>query len=160
VKVELPAACGSRFVLLMGCCLIVGCGGGGESTYPVTGKVAFSDGSTLKYGGEVVFISTDLPKRVRISGFFGPDGNYSLTSSEGGDGAVAASYEIAVFPTVPDDDTDGMTEAEVDQLSGQIDAKFSNPSASGLKLTVSAGASPQEFNIEVTKSKKRKRARR
>ena len=145
--------------LALAACFILGCGSHNPPTYPVTGKVVLPGDKTLQYGGEIVFISTDGPKRMRASAVFGPDGKFELSTFAPGDGAVEGNYEVAVIPTVPDELEGKISEREYDKLAEQIDARFLNPSASGLKFSVSAETSPHDFRVEVTRPKKKSRRR-
>ena len=147
-------------VILAGCCLTSGCGGDEATVYPVSGEVTFPDGSKLKYGGSIVFIRTNSEERNRASASFGPDGRFELSTYERGDGAVEGEYNVAVVPKVPEEGEARLTEEEYLDLEVQIDQRFQNPSASGLKFTVAAETSPHEFRVEVTKPQKRSRRRR
>lgn len=134
----------------------VGCSGSKLPTYPVSGQVVFPDGSTLERGGIVRFICNDVTPPVTADGIFGPDGKYQLTTFHEGDGAVAGEHQVIVIATVPDDREPGMSLKEYTKSLHPIDDRFKNPSASGLRFTVSAETSPHEFRIEVTRPKRRR----
>ena len=80
-------------ITLLACLLFAGCGPSGPAVYPVTGLVTFNDQPLTT--GTVVF----LPKSggSPAQGEIGPDGKYTLTTYEAGDGAV--SYTHLTLPT-------------------------------------------------------------
>jgi hypothetical protein len=73
-----------------------GCGGGTSTanTHAVSGKVTGPDGSPLA-GGMVSFDGIGA-KGHKATGDIGPDGSYSLSTSEPGDGAPEGEYRISV----------------------------------------------------------------
>lgn len=72
-----------------------GCGGSGTAdTHPVNGKVTGPDGSPLS-GGMVSFDGVGA-KGHKATGEIGPDGSYTLSTLEPGDGAPEGEYNITV----------------------------------------------------------------
>ena len=70
-------------------------------TYPVTGKVVFSDDTPLATGGVILWESVpdkagELP--FNASGAIQADGTFELTTFEEGDGAVAGEHRVLVRP--------------------------------------------------------------
>lgn len=136
---------------------VAGCGEGHPPTYEVTGQVVFPDGATLKDGGQVLFVSTDQSPVVKATGYFGPDGNFELTTFTQGDGAIAAHYQVAVIPKIPEDHEDSLVSArEYAKAMQPIDTRFRNPGSSGLEFDVSAATAPHVFRIEVTAPTRRR----
>src|SRR5688572_16919229 len=111
-----------------------GCGGGGP--YPVDGKVVWEDGSPAKElaGSHVVF---DLPeKQTSARGIVRPDGSFTLTTHKPDDGALAGEYRVLLIEAnrkpLPGDET---------ELTPTVmDSKYSDPSSSDLKATVTSGS--------------------
>lgn len=82
---------------------LAGCGSGHPApTYPVTGKVVFSDdGTPLSTGGSILWESVpDEPRELpfNASGAIQADGTFELTTFEEGDGAVAGEHRVLVRP--------------------------------------------------------------
>ena len=91
--------CSSVFSLFF----LSGCGSGHPApTYPVTGKVVFSDdGTPLSTGGAILWESTpDEPGELLFNarGAIQADGTFELTTFEEGDGAVAGEHRVLVRP--------------------------------------------------------------
>ena len=90
----------SVFVLFL--VTLTGCGSGHPaSTYPVTGRVVFSDGTPLSTGGSVLWESVpDNPGELpfNASGAIQADGTLELTTFEEGNGAVAGEHRVLVRP--------------------------------------------------------------
>ena len=84
-------------LLVLGGCLIVGCG---RPKYPVSGVVVYDDGSPF-IGGGVVAMETEIDgKRVMSRGSIGSDGRFVLASERPGDGAFAGTYRVRLLPHV------------------------------------------------------------
>lgn len=122
--------------------LLAGCGGGEkrEPTFPVIGKV--TDGSKPVANAQVVFHpeggAADAPKP---RGTTDANGQFTLTTYDGNDGAPARTYRVSVeqWKTV---------NAEAGPVN-QLPARYANPSQSGLTATVSAGSNElQPFQIK------------
>lgn len=119
-------------------CLLTGCTGGGGST--LTGKVTLDDGSAAPRGS-VTLRNQDGSFR----GSIGADGTYTVENVPDGE------YEVAVAG-VTDRELEEGEGMEVDPKTGEyiksdkeppkslIDVKYSNPSTSGLTVTVPGGS--------------------
>jgi len=71
--------------------LIAGCGSGRPTTVPVRGKVTF-DGKPVPTG-RITF----YPAEGRsATGAIGPDGSYTLTTFEPGDGALPGKHRVTI----------------------------------------------------------------
>lgn len=156
MKVEVSETRRRIFCLLLGSCLASGCSDGQPPTYPVTGQVVYSDGSTLPVGGYVLFQSTDASPPEKAIGYFATDGNFRLTNSAKDDGVVAGNYNVSVVPSEPENEG-GLSGAELARAFHPIHQRFLNTKSSGLSFTVSAETSPHEFLLEVTKPGRRRR---
>ena len=147
----------SQVLLIASICMAIGCGEGHPPAYPVTGQVVFADGGTLQYGGQVLFISTNVKPQVKAYGNFGQDGKFELTTYTEGDGAVAGHYKVAVIPNFPEDHEDAIvSEREYAKAMQPIDDRFRDPGRSGIEFDVSAETSPHDFRIEVTEPRRRR----
>src|SRR5262245_62694231 len=89
-------------VALAALILLLGFGCGGRKTYPVEGRVVWSDGTPAKElaGGMVSFdLITDEPKdKVNPHGDIQEDGSFRLQTFKPDDGAPAGKYRVAVTP--------------------------------------------------------------
>jgi len=74
--------------------LLAGCGSGRPETVPVSGKITY-DGKPVTEG-KIVF----HPEQGRsASGQIGPDGSYTLTTFDKGDGAVLGKHRVTIKST-------------------------------------------------------------
>ena len=124
--------CAALVVALL---LLAGCGGGEHSTYPAGGKVTFSDGAPLT-SGRVELQLIDAKKHVSARGWIQPDGTFTLSTYETGDGAVEGEHLALVTP--------GRTE--------RIAPHFRSYQTSGLKFTVTRDKGKNRFDIVVTRN--------
>jgi hypothetical protein len=132
---------------ILGMCLaFAGCGGNQQiSTYPVTGKVRYADGSPMQ-GGTITLHSGE--STVPTRGVVEEDGSFTVGTYGVDDGAPAGSYKVALFPELP---------ADFDPDSGRrlpptIDRKYSDPDTSGVTLEVSAdGQNHHDITVERAK---------
>lgn len=126
---------------------LVGCGSGG-TTYPVTGKVTYPDGTPL-VNAQVSFEAVDEP--IGAIGSTDANGVYKLTTYSFEDGAIRGKHRVLVLPPPP-------PTPEHDESSGKplvypktapvLDPKFSSFETSGLTCTVEGKTT---FDISVTK---------
>lgn len=89
--------CLLAFAPLLILLVAVGCrqSGGKYPTHPVTGRVAFQDGTPLAIA-RVAFYSPE--KRVTAEGFTDDKGVYRLSTYGKGDGAVLGAQRVSVTP--------------------------------------------------------------
>jgi hypothetical protein len=132
---------------------VAGCGNS-QATFPVSGQVVYSDGSSLPTTGQVVFESVELDPPLTAKGFFETDGKFELTRFKGANGVVAGDYKVAVICNVPDD-RGQMSPQEYKRASNAIDRRFTNPRSSPIRVKVSAETAPHEFRIEVKPPRRR-----
>src|SRR4051812_9035493 len=80
-------------ILLLGLVTLSGCG---PSMGQIEGKVVWADGSpaTELANGQVIFESQEM--RITARGEIGPDGNFTLRTSQEGDGARVGEYDVAI----------------------------------------------------------------
>lgn len=141
--------------LIAACCTtMVGCGGSGLGTVPVSGKVLV-DGQPME--GVVVVFNPDDPEGRAASGTTDANGEYKLTTETNGDGALPGSYKIQVTkyeggqPDVPD--TTGMTEEEaMDAMYAARDKAGDEPPAKNLIADRFGNSAGSGLNYQVTES--------
>lgn len=114
-------------------------------TFPVDGRVVFSDGTPVS-GGTVEFI-TEGPdgKMVNARGMIDDRGNFALRTSENNDGALPGEHRaIVVRPSMnPSGNIAALKPTE------GVAVRFQNYDTSGLKFTVEPKAN--HFTITVAK---------
>lgn len=117
--------------LLLLCIGSSGCSSDRLPTYPVQGRVVFSDGSPVHTG------SIELKSRehgVQARGTIAGDGSFQLTTYEPNDGAVAGTHDCVVVQLVMVEELDNFTPS----MAGIVDPRFGAYSQSGLKCEVYA----------------------
>jgi hypothetical protein len=139
--------------LLFSLSYIAGCGDS-RATFPVRGRVVYSDGSSLPTSGKVIFESVELDPPIWARGYFEKDGHFELTTFRGGDGVVAGDYKVAVVCNVPDD-RGQLTPQEYQRVRNAVDRRFISPHSTPLRFTVSAETAPHEFQIKVDRPRRR-----
>jgi len=117
-------------VAVAGSC--VGCGKAGSAT--VTGTVVRKDGSAL-VGARVIAISPETGKSAY--GSTDGQGRFELGVVEEGDGIPPGNYNVTVDENLGDPDN---------RSKPTIAAKYRDPKASGIRLSVSAGQNA-ELNV-------------
>ena len=115
---------------------VAGCGGSGTS---VTGTVKYSDGTPVP-AGMVMFTG----EKYSATGEIKADGTYEMGSLRPGDGVPAGKYQVSIGGEAVGSD--------YEKKPALVDKKFTDPSTSGLEVTIEEGAS-KEFPIVVEKPK-------
>jgi hypothetical protein len=107
-----------------------GCQGSGTSgaTYEVKGRVFLADGKPLT-AGRVTFVASD-GLRPPASGALGPDGGFTLSTRDPGDGAAPGLYKVRIEPG-------GQKSARRAGRPG-FPLKYIDEDSSGLAVTVRA----------------------
>ncbi len=87
--------------LCMAMSLFAGCGGGsydnsGLALYPVKGSVTLASGKPLT-AGKVVFVPKKLGG-LTSTGKIGADGTFTLSTSDGREGAAEGDYRVRIEP--------------------------------------------------------------
>lgn len=128
-------------LLLLASLFACGCEVQGVKTYPVSGKVVFSDGTPVAFGRiEFYHPEHDLTSRGTIQ----KDGTFELGTFADGDGAPAGMHEVVVAQLIMPGEA-GITPHEHGR---HIDSRYSRYETSGLQFHVEASAG-NEFRIEV-----------
>lgn len=113
------------------------------ATYETTGSVTYKDGQIVDEG-TVIFVADGLPPGRAVI----EEGEYSVSTYEPDDGAVAAKFRVAVTVNPPMDfDPDGGKKPP--KLAKQ---KYSAPDTSGLEFEVTADGE-NRFNIVLEREK-------
>jgi len=121
-------SCVRSRILAAALLVVAGCDSDRLSTYEVTGKVVFEDGTVLR-GGWIVCESVDQGLAAR--GIVETDGSYRLGTYGADDGVVAGRQLIAITPASPDGyDPDENT------APSPIDRRFMHMDTSGLEIEV------------------------
>lgn len=126
--------------------LVIGCGGsGGPEMATVTGKVTYQGKPLTK--GTISFISTD-PSRSNANSVIGPDGSYSLQTTNPGDGAVVGDYKVIVSDVDPNSLNTAAPGEPVKKQERLIPEKYENPDSSGLTRKVESGRNTFDIALE------------
>ena len=110
------------------------------STYPISGKAVFRDGTPLK-NATVRFRTTDRAPPFTASGKTDDQGAFHLNAADG-------ENAVIVVPWTPRD-TDAMTPAQRDRAENPIDAIFLDYDTSKLRFHVTSDPSKNQFDIKV-----------
>ena len=130
--------------LASACLLLSGCGDGRPPmAAPVTGRVLL-DGEPLEFGGIMFQPAGGHPARGQI----GPDGQFSLSTYEQGDGAAIGKHTIRVTCYQGQRDLD-KTDINSEPALGKslIPERYTIYETSGLEAEVKAQNEPFEFNL-------------
>lgn len=118
-------------VSLVGMLGLCGCGQQGIATYPVRGKVVFSDGEPVKFGRVEFYHSEhDLTSHGTIQA----DGSFQLGTYEKQDGAPAGSHEVVVTQLI----MPGETSITPHDHGRHVDNKYASYETSGIQVEVAA----------------------
>jgi hypothetical protein len=119
--------------VLLGCVfLFVGCSAAPEKTYPVQGRVTYTDGQPVT-AGSVELQGTAKGKSVNATGEIQADGSFQLTTFQPRDGAIAGDHAI----TLHEKPFEGLGENPIPPPP-QIAPKYSSYGTSPLKCTIDA----------------------
>lgn len=113
-----------------------------KPVFPVHGRVLF-DGKPTPHA-LVLFhpLGTEDKDAVRPRGQVGPDGTFTLTTYESGDGAPAGDYRVTVELWLSAGKGD-------EGPTSRLPARYGNPKTSGLTATVDAGPTElQPFQLK------------
>jgi hypothetical protein len=126
-------------------CLLVaaaaGCSDGRPPTYPVSGQVVFDDGSPVHVG------TVELKSRehnLHARGEIDPRGNFTLTTFERGDGAVAGTHDCVVVQMVMAEDVANLRPSS----EGVVNPRYGSYATSGLVVHVN-DEDPNELLLNV-----------
>ena len=116
-----------------------GCGSG---RYPVTGRVAYEDGTPVE-AGTVIGEATVNGKVVGVQGNIEKDGTFTWGGDRAGDGAFPGLYKVIVMPVALGDSE--LAEGKRPAVSG----KYAKYETSGITFEVKPGKN--DLQITVTK---------
>jgi hypothetical protein len=127
---------------------VVGCGPNNPKTYPVQGRVLFEDGRSIEQGSvEFRLDSESDSQRTVARGKINPDGSFSLSTFEPGDGALPGKYKVIVQQMVI---AEGFKKAH--QHGPRVPSRYAEYGKSGLTAEVK----PESKNAIELKLKKDK----
>lgn len=133
-------------------CLLCGCGSDGPDysaeVVPVTGKISTSDGTPVA-NAQVFFVPTGDKGRA-AEGMTDEAGKYTLTTQNGGPGAVPGDYNVSVSKFVTPDGSpvpEGTFPADVGAVES-IPSAYSAYGQSRLKATVPEGGGELNLLLE------------
>jgi hypothetical protein len=86
-----------RGVAFLALIATTGCGSSGPRTYRIPGKLIYDDGSPVT-GASVVLQTTMKDQAVVARGMATPDGKFSLTTFQEGDGVIAGDHQVSISP--------------------------------------------------------------
>ena len=135
-------------------CALSSCGNGWKKCHPAQGKIVL-DGSPLE-GAEVWLFPTDekllnTNPPVRPYGKSGKDGSFTLMTYVAGDGAPQGKYKARVICERPVKGAAGEVGGDDDrgQRKNMLAAKYGDPEASGLVVTINPGNNTlPDFNLK------------
>ncbi len=126
-KLVLTTCVASVALLLSGCSSQL-------PTYEVIGKVEFENGRPVVVG---IVECLSVEHNINARGNIQPDGTFSLTTFQSGDGAVAGEHKCVVIQMVIGENISGHRPSAV----GVIDPKYASYQTSGLSIIVSPDGS-------------------
>jgi hypothetical protein len=144
----------------LGLCLVVGCGDdtGLEKRYRVSGTVSYNGKPVEK--GQISFIPDDIKKQREATGFI-ENGQFTLTTSAPGDGALPGEYKVTVVSKEVDDSKvtetvkkygGGGRQSEIAKANAAgkmlVPGKYALADTSDLKATVKPEANSFTFELK------------
>ncbi|MEX0643350.1 MAG: hypothetical protein WD468_11645 [Pirellulales bacterium] len=130
--------------------VLAGCGARDLKTYPVQGRVVYSDGTPLK-GGTIDFevvqgeTAEGEPRRVHAHGDIGADGSFQLLTNRELAGAVAGVHRVAIGVALETGSDFDVMQASRRKKPAVL-PKYASFDTSGLEATVE----PQSNEITIT----------
>ncbi len=126
--------------------IFVGCGGSsGPEMARVSGKVTYQGKPLTK--GTISFISND-PSGSNANSVIGPDGSYSLQTTNPNDGAVVGEYRVIVSDIDPNALNTPAPGEPVKKQERLIPEKYEKPDTSGLTRKVVSGSNSFDIALE------------
>lgn len=124
-----------------------GCGGGPAVPVAPVGGIVTIAGRPVG-GGQIMFAPTSAGPTA--TGVIGPDGRYSLTTFQRGDGAMLGAHDVMI-ESMPDVSTTLPEDILVTKKAApppEIPQKYNLPGRSGLSATVTSGSNAIDFALE------------
>jgi hypothetical protein len=112
--------------------VVVGCGSDRPATYPVSGRVVFSNGQPVKTG-TVELLSQE--HKINATGTIRTDGTFELGTFSSNDGACEGTHSAIVMQMII---SEGLHKHQQDH-GLPVDPMFGAYSSSPLNVTVKAG---------------------
>ena len=129
-------------LVTLGClALVAGCSNDRLPTYPVRGRVVFSDGEPVKTG-TVEFQSVEHALNAR--GQIARDGTFRLGTYTSTDGAVAGTHRVIVIQFLAMDSTPDVQHDHGDP----VDLRYASYDSSDLEAEVATGGNELELVVE------------
>ncbi len=127
-------------------CLGLGCSDQ-PATYPITGKVQFSDGTPVQFG-EIETLQSELKLNAR--GSIRKDGSFDLGTFSQKDGAVAGKQKVVITQFSASPLSGNVKFDTIEHNHGhEIDKKYSSYGTSTLEFDVVPGVS-KPIVLEIT----------
>jgi hypothetical protein len=138
--------CSGLIIALMLTALLAGCGGDG--IYPVEGQVVWEDGKPATELKNSI-VSFNLPEKgTGARGTIQADGSFRLTTKNPDDGALAGEYKVLIVETgrkaLGGPDSSAIA-------PGFMDSRYSDPSTTDLKATVTSGVNKIKLTVKRAK---------
>jgi hypothetical protein len=124
----------------------LGCAPSNPKTYPVQGRVFFEDERNVELGSVEFRLDSDSQRTV-ARGKIAPDGSFSLSTFEPGDGALPGKYKVIVQQMVI---AEGFKKGH--QHGPRVPSRYAEYGNSGLTAEVK----PESKNVIEIKLKKDK----
>jgi hypothetical protein len=134
--------------------MLAGCGGDDLGRrYPVSGRVIRLGQPVTK--GTVNFPPAEAAKGRAATGAIQPDGSYTLTTQDPGDGALAGDYRVVISLVEVDDSklerTPGgipiLNESKKVQVKNLVSPKFSDPGQAVLRFMVEPHSNTYDIDL-------------
>jgi hypothetical protein len=133
--------------------ILAAAGCGGQSVYPVRGKVTF-EGKAMKGGGSIAFMPTGGQSGKAAGGEIAEDGSYVLMTHKPGDGSMTGDFRVVITQVAerePDATKDGEKPGKSVSVVGKEDLipeVYGNPNNSPLTAKVEAKDNVIDFDLK------------
>ncbi|MBN2294467.1 MAG: hypothetical protein JXM70_18705 [Pirellulales bacterium] len=118
----------------------VGCGRG---TSPVKGKLVFADNQEAVTGLDQFVITMESAEmKLSATGIIGPDGTFSVSTFEEGDGAMPGTYRVVITPPIASLTSEGPIPKPI------IDPSYSKLDTSKLEVKIEPGKNELVLEVE------------
>jgi hypothetical protein len=119
--------------------VLLGAGGcGGETFFPVSGKVVYKDGTPVSAG---LVIFEPVSQKISARGEIQADGSFQLGTRKDNDGALEGDYKVLIAPPpLPE---------EGKRRRSPVHPKYQSLESTPLKFTVTRERDKNKFHIEV-----------
>jgi hypothetical protein len=133
--------------------LLAGCGGPSRpETVPISGRVTY--GGQPVVSGQIVFYPEPIGSGRQAIGAIGPDGRYTLTTFDSGDGAVLGRHRVTIKSVRVSAGPPSAQEAAEQMRQGRdlgvewlVPKKYSRPNTTPLTAEVKRGKNTIDFDL-------------